>query len=199
MQKDRRESAYRVRVEAAAAARNRTHPPHKANTDEQRYASAHYAMSFSKGLDHDATTGLVRDASHFDAFRGCIDEGWVEPFTSRVPVPTDDECGRRKWEAPTAGIAYDLEGPDAQAVTMPPAPELCSDELAFEMAEVYELALLRDVPLTSFDSGGGTGEGEINASLDRLNAMDYKTAKFPGRPRMNEGGELTRQTVFRGS
>ncbi|MEO0676979.1 MAG: vanadium-dependent haloperoxidase [Pseudomonadota bacterium] len=156
-------------------------------------------MSFSKGLDHDATTGLVRDASHFDAFRGCIDEGWVEPFTSRVPVPTDDECGRRKWEAPTAGIAYDLEGPDAQAVTMPPAPELCSDELAFEMAEVYELALLRDVPLTSFDSGGGTGEGEINASLDRLNAMDYKTAKFPGRPRMNEGGELTRQTVFRGS
>ncbi|MEM1100309.1 MAG: vanadium-dependent haloperoxidase [Pseudomonadota bacterium] len=199
MPKDRIESAYRVRVEAANAAKNRHHPPHKANRDEQRYASAHYAMSFTKGLDHDATTGLVVDPTHFDAFRTCIDEGWVEPFTSRVPVPTDPECGRRKWEAPTAGVAYDLQGPDAQAVTMPPAPELCSDELAFEMAEVYEIALLRDVPLTSFDAGGGAGEADIDAALGRLNGMDYVANGFPGRARANDGGQLTRQTVFRGS
>ncbi|MEL6915590.1 MAG: vanadium-dependent haloperoxidase [Pseudomonadota bacterium] len=199
MPKDRIESAYRVRVEAASAAKNRHHPDHKANTDEQRYASAHYAMSFTKGLEHDATTGLVTDPAHFDAFRNCIDEGWAEPFTSRVPVPTDPDCGRRKWEAPTAGVAFDLQGPDAQAVTMAPAPALCSDELAFEMAEVYELALLRDVPFTSFDTGGGADADKINASVLRLNAMDYVTGGFPGRPRATENGQLTRQTVFRGS
>ncbi|MEM7672823.1 MAG: vanadium-dependent haloperoxidase, partial [Verrucomicrobiota bacterium] len=47
-----------------------------------------------------------------------------------------------------AGLAFDLEGPDSQAVTMPPAPALGSDLLTLEMAEVYTCALLRD---TSFE------------------------------------------------
>lgn len=200
MPKDRVESAYRVRVEAADAARQRHHEPHLANRDEQRYAGAHYPMSFTKGLDHDETTGVVKDAAHFEAFRGAIDEGYIEPFTSRVPVPVMPEHGRRKWEAPTAGVAYDLQGPDPQAVTMAPAPALGSSELDFEMAEVYELALLRDVPLTSFDTGGGTGEADIDAAVTRLNAMDFAANGFRGRPRtVDAGGQLDRQTVFRGS
>lgn len=51
----------------------------------------------------------------------------------------------RAWESAGAGLVFDLEGPDAQAVTMPPAPRLDSPELAAEMAEVYSQALLRDV------------------------------------------------------
>ena len=43
----------------------------------------------------------------------------------------------RAWESESAGLALDLEGPDAQAVTMPPAPKLGSDELTAEMGEVY--------------------------------------------------------------
>ncbi|MEM9062615.1 MAG: vanadium-dependent haloperoxidase [Pseudomonadota bacterium] len=214
MPKDRAEEAYRVRVEAAEMARNRTHPKHKANPDEERYAAAHYPMSFTKGLKHDAATGLVEDASDFEAFRYAIDNGVIESFTTRVPVPTQFEgkdIKRRKWEAPTAGVVYDLEGPDAQAVTMPPAPALCSDELAFEMAEVYELALLRDVPITSFDAGGGVKEAMIDASIARLNALPYVKNKFhesncgpAGRPRKTEQDKkgnciLTRQNVFRGS
>ncbi|MEM6310250.1 MAG: vanadium-dependent haloperoxidase [Pseudomonadota bacterium] len=198
MAQDRRESAYAVRVEAAESARRRTHPEHTANPDEQRYAAAHYPMSFTKGLDHNSTTGLVSESGHFESFRNCIDEGWIEPFTSRVPVPTGD-CPRRQWEAPTAGVVFDLEGPDAQAVTMPPAPELCSSELAYEMAEVYELALLRDVPLESFDTGGGTDAGKIDDAVNRLNALDYTTEGFSGRPRKTVGGQVTRQTAFRGS
>ena len=205
MPNDRAESAYRVRVEAAALARHRPHPVHKANGDEERYAAAHYPMSFTKGLAHDPKSGLVADTSHFEAFRSAIDNAHVEAFTTRVPVPTvpqsgDTACGRRKWEAPTAGVVFDLEGPDAQAVTMPPAPELCSDELAFEMAEVYELALLRDVPLTSFDHDGGAGSTKINESVARLNATAYAQGGFDGRPRKtNDAGDLDRQTVFRGS
>lgn len=56
-----------------------------------------------------------------------------------------DGAKLRAWESAGAGLVFDLEGPDAQAVTMPPAPRLDSPELAAEMAEVYAQALLRDV------------------------------------------------------
>ncbi|WP_216825879.1 vanadium-dependent haloperoxidase [Sulfitobacter sp. SK012] len=114
-----------------------------------------------------------------------------------MPVPEREETARRKWEAPTAGLAYDLQGPDAQAVTMAAAPKLGSDELAFEMAEVYELALLRDEPFQFFDSPGGSAA--LTASVARMNGYEYAQAGFPNRPRKTEGGELTRQTAFRGS
>ncbi|MBC6439228.1 MAG: vanadium-dependent haloperoxidase [Rhodospirillales bacterium] len=205
MKMDRAESAYRVRVEAAEQARHRPHPGHQANPDEKRYGFAHYLMSFTKGLEHRKDLGVVADPAHFQAFRTCIDEGFAEHFTSSVFVPTNPVSGRkldrRPWEAPTAGIVYDLEGPDAQAVTMAPAPELGSDELTFEMAEVYELALLRDVPLASFSKDGGSHDpgNKVDASLSRLNAMRYAKDGFKGRPRKTGGGELDRQTVFRGS
>ena len=217
MSDNRAETSYRVRVEAAEAARKRKHPEQKANTDEQRYAAAHYAMSFTKGLKHDATLGVVNDESlssdgktdtpvAFEAFRAAIDAGFVEPFTTRVPVPTQPqstkaECSRRKWEAPTAGVVYDLEGPDAQAVTMAPAPELGSDELGFEMAEVYELALLRDVPLNNFECRTKKADASrINEACARLNELEYATSGFDGRPRKTDAnGKLDLQTVFRGS
>ena len=205
MPNDRAQTAYRVRVEAADLARHRPHPVQTANGDEERYGFAKYPMSFTKGLEHDKETGLVKDPDHFRAFRSAIDEGFIEPFTTRVPVPnqpksTKEKCRRRMWEAPTAGLVYDLQGPDAQAVTMPPAPALGSDELAFEMAEVYELALLRDEKLSDF-----TGKTKrrppdnLDASCDRLKSMKYARNGFSGRPRMTVGGNLTRQTIFRGS
>lgn len=199
--KDRRLESKRFREDAANVAFNRVHPEHLANGDEQKYASSQYAMSFTKGLDHNSTTGLINDKNHFEKFRQAIDYAEIEPFTTRVPVPTGtprNPLPRRKWEAPTAGVVFDLEGPDAQAVTMPPAPELCSDELTFEMAEVYELALLRDIPLTRFDNSGSTAG--LNATLNRLNALQYAQDGFPGRPRKTAAnGQLDPQTLFRGS
>ena len=59
----------------------------------------------------------------------------------------------RAWESQSAGLAFELEGPDAQAVTMPPAPKLGSAELTAEMGEVYVQALLRDVPFNAFSGG----------------------------------------------
>lgn len=195
---NRRQSAYNTRVSAAEMARNRDHPAHKANGDEQKLATCHYPMSFTKGLSHDHATGLLEEPDDFVAFRQAIDDGFIDAFTNRVRVP---ECmpRRRKWEAPTAGTVYDLQGPDCQAVTMAPAPALGSDELDFEMAEVYELALLRDVPLSAFQSSGG---GAITASVDRMNGYAYASGpdRFANRPRKTGGnGMLTKQTAFRGS
>ena len=197
MTTDRAQAAHAFRVEAAGKAKQREHPPHQANPDEARYAAARYPMSFTKGLEHDDATGLVARSADFEAFRSAIDDGFAEPFTTRVQVPG---CGgkRRKWEAPTAGVVFDLQGPDAQAVTMPPAPALGSDELAFEMAEVYELALLRDVPFHEFKDGGNGGTA-VDDTVGRLNGLAYAQNGFDGRPRAVDNGSLTRQTVFRGS
>ena len=189
----RRDEAYRARVTAATKAKERHHPDHRGNGDEQRYATAKYAMSFTKGLRHDPATGLIVDKEDFDGFRRAIDEGFIDAFTARVRSSSDKA---RAWEAPTAGIVYELEGPDPQAVTMAPAPALGSDELAYEMAEVYELALLRDEPLTNFISGGSL---PVDHAVSRLGALPYAAAGFPGRPRTTEGGSVTAQTIFRGS
>ena len=68
----------------------------------------------------------------------------------------------RAWESQGAGHTYDLEGPDAQAVTMPPAPVLGSEELTAEMAEVYSQALLRDVPFNAMMDSSLTSQVPVN-------------------------------------
>jgi hypothetical protein len=203
----RRELAYETRVSAAKIARDREHPDHQANGDEQRYAHANYAMSFTKGLEHNSTTGLIENRQHFEAFRRAIDEGYIDDFTLHVPRPPapPKDPGNpevlydlRHWEAPTAGLVGDLEGPDAQAVTMPPAPALGSDELAYEMAEVYELAIVRDEPLSDFAEG--TSNTKLTDSIARLNSLDYDPTNGSGRPRLvDSSGDVTAQLAFRGS
>ena len=223
---DRRQQAYAVRVEAAELARSRAHATHEANGDEQRFAGDLYFMSFTKGLPHNADTGLLADAADFVKFRRAIDDGFIDPFTTMVrhgakfKVDGSGKVTEEKskdipenfcqWEAPTTATTFDLEGPDAQSVTMPPAPSLLdkrgklNPELVFEMAEVYELAILRDVPFTAFE---GEGNDAVKESCERLNALEY--AKTPtGRPRKMQmvateeamaALKLTAQTVFRGS
>jgi len=198
---NRKMGSFAARVSAAEAARDRAHPPHKANGDEQKYSGANFAMSFTKGLEHDPGTGLVKNREHFLAFRTAINDGFIDPFNTRVPVPPfqgDPNFERRQWEAPTAGVVYDLEGPDAQAVTMAPAPALGSDELAFEMAEVYELARLRDEPFHAFDADGGSAI--LTEARNNLNSYAYAKNGFPNRPRkISANGKLDRDTIFRGS
>ena len=191
----RQEIAQQVRINAAKLANDRVHPAHQSNGDEQRYANANYAMSFTKGLEHDPQNGLIKNANDFIAFRTAIDEGFVDEFTTSVPSSPSKV---RKWEAPTAGVVYELQGPDAQAVTMAPAPALGSSELAYEMAEVYELSLLRDVPLSDFNNT--SGNTSIADSVGRLNGINYDITGADGRARMHDGnGNIDAQTLFRGS
>ncbi len=217
---ERQEKSYDVRLKAAELARSRQYPDHKANGDEQKYAGDKYFMSFTKGLPHNPNTGLIQDAQDFVEFRRAIDDGFIDPFTDKVrhgakfkvnengdvEPETDTELMNEfmQFEAPTAGVVFDLQGPDAQAVTMPPAPPLIgadgevNEELVFEMAEVYELAILRDQPFNAFEEGGGNKD--IQASIDRLNQLPY-IKNQTGRPRLtnNKTKELSLQTVFRGS
>jgi len=67
---------------------------------------------------------------------------------------SDNTCGAdlRAWESAAAGLTFELEGPDPQSVTMPPAPRIDSAELAAEMAEDYLMALMRDVHFSQLRS-----------------------------------------------
>ena len=112
-------------------------------------------------------------------------------------IAQDQKATVRAWESQGAGLTFDLEGPDAQAVTMPPAPTLDSQELVTEMLEVYLMALLRDVPFAKF---GETPA--INEAIERLNnttwiknpeSLDLSPAE---RSRLRQPFNL--QTVFRG-
>ena len=73
MSSNRKKDAMRIRISAAEMAADRHHPSHLANGDEQRYAAANYAMSFTKGLEHSSATGLIADAQAFESFRTAID------------------------------------------------------------------------------------------------------------------------------
>lgn len=111
--------------------------------------------NFSKGLRHDALgfatpqdyKAFVNALSDFDR-----DGNNVGRFD--VPGAYDaaaDKTTVRQFESPLAGLYYSIEGPDPAAVGMAPPPKLGSSELCAEMAEVYALALLRDMPFSSLD------------------------------------------------
>lgn len=114
----------------------------------------------------------------------------------------------RAWESAGAGNVFDLQGPDAQAVTMPPAPRLESDELLAEMAEVYAMALTRDVPFSDFPI---PTEGIVDVERDRCQIdedqwkVDPQTisqsyemlANLPWFTQWNEEGQYTLEEVAR--
>ena len=148
--------------------------------------------SYTKGLPHE-DDGLIADPQDFQQFIRGIDSGdprdfqdtllgtpdsnsppnrtnWVSQYTLGQ---TNDraEDGRidvRAWESQGAGNTFDLEGPDAQAVTMPPAPSLDSAEFAAEVAEVYAMALLRDVPFASFET-----EAKVQTVITELGKLPW--------------------------
>lgn len=172
-------------------------------------------MSFSKGLAHSSTTGITNfgdtvvfraaintgrvgafDCLHIGGLKGSFQTHFYgQPNAPQLPNPTDPH---RRWESPTAGGVFDLEGPDAQAVTMPPAPAIqdasgaVGDELVAETAEVYWLSLLRDEPFSAFEPNGTRNE-KLNDAVTHLESLTfYKTTSGQNRAIGNSGFKVER-------
>jgi hypothetical protein len=169
------DNAYRIRVEAAKAEKRAFHPDQQTNGDERRYPNR--IGSYTKGLPHNSF-GEV-DAFSWSTLKRALDSGSPNDFENIVLG------GGRPQTNPQSGLAFDLEGADAQAVTAPPAPRLGSAEEAGEMVELYWMALLRDVNFNDYASHPG-----VAAACADLNAV----SDFRG-PR--QGGLVTPQTLFR--
>ncbi|MEW5931313.1 MAG: vanadium-dependent haloperoxidase [Gemmatimonadota bacterium] len=173
----RRDAAFGVRLKAAEVARHRPHPLHCNNGEERDYP---YVANYSKGLQHDAL-GDVAPASY---------QSLLNALATRDPADFEAILlgpGGKKLTNPQAGLAFDLQGPDPQAVTMPPAPRIDTAQNSAEMGELYWMALARDVHFNDYGSSA-----VIQAAVASLNA-DF--TDFRG-PRVN--GAVTTQTVFRG-
>ena len=152
--------------------------PHPDNGDEALYGNK--IGSYSKALRHDRF-GEVVPASYASMI-AALSSGRQSDY-ERIKLG-----GVKKLSNPQAGMAFDLEGSDSHAFTMPPAPTVASAETAGEMVENYCMALARDVPFDKYDS-----DSTIAASIDALNALsDFKGPK-------NSAGKVSVETVFRGN
>ena len=172
----RQEQAYRQRVDAAKLARQRPHVAQSPNGDEDRYSSR--IASYSKGLPHD---GLGEVDSHaYDTLLRAFRSGDPSDF-EKITLGLG-----RKLTSPQAGLAFDLEGADSHHLAIPPAPRFDGAEIAGEAAELYWMALLRDVAFTDYDSDSGV----MAAATDLSRYSIFKGPKA--------GGKVTPATIFRG-
>lgn len=172
----RRFAARRVRCNAAEAAFSRHVPQHVSNGEESDYP---FIGNYSKGLPHNQFGEVVPSA--YGLLRRAAATGRREDF-EQIPLG-----GRRRLVNPQAGHAFDLQGPDAQTLTIRPAPRIDSAENSAEMIELYWMALLRDVPFTRFD----THDLAAEAATELTGLSDFRGPR--------QGGEVTPQVLFRGN
>ncbi|MEM1230534.1 MAG: vanadium-dependent haloperoxidase [Pseudomonadota bacterium] len=187
-----------------------------------------YLLNFTKGLPHDYNTGLVADPAAYQQFVRAIDSGDPVDFRN-TPLGHPDNCiwdhwqathfgdywcsdkarhggenggpvAVRAWESQGAGLTFDLQGPDAHAVTMPPAPATGSNELTAEMGEVYAQALLRDLPISTFMFDTPTTAANQDRAADLIDALNALPGFGPDNdaPEDRHRGPLNLQTAFRG-
>ena len=132
----------------------------------------------------DSNAARIPDTPSVEAITSAVFDRrpfWQSKFAKQFRDPSkfaEQERGARvrAWESAGAGNVLDLEGPDAQAVTMPPAPRLDSDELFAEIVEVYAMALLRDCPFSDFPLPEGTSVNSNRGNPDRTRNPHSKKA-----------------------
>jgi membrane-associated phospholipid phosphatase len=115
---------------------------HRTNGDEQRYADFGYVASFTKALPHNGA-GEV-DVTAYRALLHALGTGSAADFEA-ISL-----AGALKLADPQAAFAFQLEGADAQALTIAAPPAFASEEQAGEMAELYWQALARDVAFSQY-------------------------------------------------
>ena len=215
-------AAKNFRDLATEVSRLRPHALTRTNREEAdhgptRQHQAKYPANFTKGLLHDEY-GLVKHPEDYQCFveainapdRTLVDKRVSTAETRNVMFHcrvkgSAESVKWRGWESPRAGHVYELEGPDAGSSGMAPAPRIGSSELAAEMAELYGLAILRDVPFTVICEGGNErlcpssddpGNSELSASevVDLLNSMKFFDLDDPksSTPHMNDESGLNR-------
>lgn len=158
-------------------------------------------VSFSKGVPHDPSLGIP-----------------LGHDLANVPLGSDYGLARGIDQHPSNGALYSKpprlvavnedapntskRGPAMLERQLPLPPAIGSPELIGEVAELYALALLRDVPLTCFRHDGVSSD-YIADTLDALNDLSWfrRDADFNLRDAsaaLRRRVDFGRQTAFRG-
>lgn len=131
----RNRQAERLRVRAARNLDGIGVFPRPTNGDEERYPNR--IGNFSKGLPHN-DLGEV-EPEDYDALLRALRSGDFADFEAlRLG-------GQLNILNPLGGLAFNLEGPDSPAPDVAPPPAFASEELASQAAELYWMAITRDV------------------------------------------------------
>jgi hypothetical protein len=174
---DRCVDARQSRLAAADALSRLPWPDHVNNGEEGDYP---YVANFAKGLPHDRA-GEVEPEAYNSLLRALATQR-AEDF-ERIKLGCAD--GRR-FVNPQAGLAFDLAGPDPQALAIPPAPRIDSARHSAEAIELYWMALCRDIPFEEFD----THPLAAQAAAELSTLPEYRAPR--------QGGIVTPATLFRG-
>jgi hypothetical protein len=183
--RDRVESSERLRQEVAERESFVRIPDHEDNGDEALYPSK--IGNYSKNLKHDPLTGEA-DPAAYEAMIDAISSGRFADFEALFTnghFGASDQTMQRRLVNPGSGYAFDLEGTDSHQLKLAPAPAFASAQEAGEMAELYWMALLRDVNFVDYD---------LNLTA-QLAAADLSTLSDFRGPK--EGGAVTTKTLFR--
>jgi hypothetical protein len=184
---NRHDEARKLRVDAANIAYNREHAiDQKNNGEETDYIDSDgnrtYIGNYSKGLPHHPINNLKAGEVVNTAY-----ESMMRAITSANPQDFEDVqlgLGRRLTD-PQAGLSFDLEGADSHDLSLLPAPRIDGPQAAGEMAELYWMALCRDIQFGDFMT-----DFTLAAAASDLSSR-YSNFPVPLRP-------ITSKTIFRG-
>jgi hypothetical protein len=169
---ERNRQAERLRIRAARQLDGIDVFPRPTNGDEERYPSR--IGNFSKGLPHN-DLGEVEPEDYNALLRALRTGDFADFEALRLG-------GRLKLLNPLGGLAFNLEGPDSPAVDVAPPPAFASPELAAQAAELYWMAVTRDIPFADYDT-----DPLIAEAVDDLGDFPGYTGPTP----------VTPQTLFR--
>ncbi len=174
----RRNEAYDIRHKAALFQKNIPLPDHPDNGDEQLFAKK--IGSYSKALPHNRLGEPEPDLKAYNSMIRALSTGEPSDFDAIILG------GPVKLANPQAAYAFELAGPDSHHLGMIAPPAFSSAWEAGEMAELYWLALTRDLPFTDYSSNALT----VAAATDLSKFSDFRGPKV--------GGVVTPETLFRG-
>lgn len=178
---ERRRSAREIRVEAAELAAARPHPEHVSNNDENNYPDQPFIGNHSKSLVHDEL-GDPDPVAYGTLLRAIQSQDPADFAAVRF-----GSAGALRPISPQTGVAFEIGGPDAQELTLSPAPRFDSEQTAHEMGELYWMAVLRDLPFAEWQD-----QRPGSALAHALESLNGELPAYGG-PR-----PVTVRTLFRG-
>jgi hypothetical protein len=154
------------------------------NGDAERFSD--FSGSWSKCLKHDYL-GIVNRSSWLSMVNA-LQSGRFSDFQN-IQVGNPGGPGfTGTLNGPMGALAFDLEGLDAFATNIPPAPSVASAQTAAEMVEHYWAALMRDVHFEDYPSSSLAAQA--CADLNSQSYVRQHNSIFPY--------PVTPQNLFRG-
>jgi hypothetical protein len=174
---ERKAKGFEIRKEAAERAYDIEWPEHINNGEEKDYP---FIAMYSKTLRHNKLGEPIKES--YRTLLRAAESGRFEDW-ERVDLGTIEPPLLRCFN-PIAGLTFTLEGPDPFALFQPPAPRIDEADGAANIAEVYWMALVRDVYFGDFDS---------NKTIAKA-AEDLSS--FPGYFGPTRNGKVTPDNIF---